>query len=475
MKIENIQDIKEIFQNISGKSYWIWITAFMRILPALFLWNKFEIICCKDSLDNNIFSKITKITSLQKEWEYLEELNTLSILKSESVKKMFSWEKNINLFLYKNNDAIEKFSRENNYNIIWNPSNIRDKYENKKIFREILQDIWVEVIIWENVDYNFFMWTSYNYFIQKYGENIVIQLPDILIWWWLGTIFINSEKDFSDFKEKIKEKTYKKTIINSLNITKFISGISSSITWCCTKYGTFTTNIQMQIIDIPEVVNISKWNGIFCWHDWSFKKYSYNVNKKAQEVTEKIWNYMYKNGYKWIFGLDLIVDEENEYVYIIECNPRYTGAFPMTSFIDLKNDVIPMDVFHILELLNIDYDIDFDTINSSYKYYKNWSHIIVSNKNKQEILIKKDLLPWVYRFERNDLKYLREWFSYTDLHNNEEFIIIDGNPKTWDKIRGAGELSRFCHILFPCEIMKNPKELNNKTQEIIKNIYKIYT
>jgi len=42
----------------------------------------------------------------------------------------------------------------------------------------------------------------------------------------------------------------------------------------------------------------------------------------------------------------------------------------MTSFIDLKNDIIPMDVFHILELLNIDYEIDFDMMNASYKYNK---------------------------------------------------------------------------------------------------------
>lgn len=475
MKITNLNDIQKLFLNNDKKIYGIWITAFTRILPAIFLWEKFEIICYKNSLDNDIFQKITKIHFLQREWEEIEKLDTYNILSSKYVNDLFSLQKNVNILVYKNNFEIEKFAKENNYNIIWNTSNIRDKYENKKVFREILNEIWIETIFWENIKYEDFMIKNHNFFAKKYSNNIVIQLPDILVWWWIGTIFINSEEEFLNFQNKIKKQIYKDVKIYTLNVTKFITWISSSITWCATKFWTLTSNVQTQLVDIHEVINLNKWSGIFCGHDWSFKHFSENINKKAQKITEKLGNYMYKNWYKWIFGLDLIVDEKTENVYVVECNSRYTWAFPMTSLIDLKNWVIPMDAFHLLEFLNIDYEIDFIKINSNYKYNKIWSHIIISNKNDNEITIKKDITPWVYFFDWSNINYLREWFTYNDIQNDNEFIIIDWNPKVWEKIRWFWESSKFCHLFFQTAIMKNEKELNNRTKQIIENIYNIYT
>lgn len=475
MKINNIDDVKALLSQTDRKIFWIWITAYMRVLPALFLWKNFEILCYKNSIDNEILRKITKVHSLQENWEEIQKLSTADILNSNYVKNLFTQEKEINLQVYKTTPEIEDFAVRNWYNIIWNSVENRDRYENKKEFREILASIWVETISWENMNYDDFMVKNYDFFSQKYWNKIVIQLPDITIWWGLWTIFINSNEDFIKFKEKIAKQSYKNTKINSLNVTKFITWISSSITWCATKFWTLSTKIQTQVIDIPEVISLKKWNWVFCWHDWSFKKYSDTVNKKASEMIEKIWNFMYQNWYKWIFGLDLIVNEEEEQVYIVECNSRYTWAFPMISFIDLKNSIIPMDAFHIMEFLWIDYEIDFDKINSSYKYDKSWSHIILSNKNDDEITIKKDLIPWVYSFTWTEISYLREWIWYSDINSENEFIIIDWNPSSGEKIRWAWELSRFCHLLFPFSIIENENTLNEKAKTIINIIYKQYT
>lgn len=475
MKIDNIDDIKLLLSQTDRKIFWIRITAYMRVLPALFLWKNFEILCYKNSLDNEILRKITKIHSLQENWEKIQKLSTFDILKSNYVKNLFALEKEVNLQVYKNTTEIEEFAIKNWYNFIWNSVYSRSRYENKKEFRDILSSIWVKTITWENMTYNDFIAKNYDFFSQKYWNKIVVQLPDINMWWGIWTIFINSNEDFINFQEKIANQTYKNTKIFSLNITKFITWISSSITWCATKFWTLSTKIQTQIIDIPEVISLKKWNWIFCWHDWSFKKYNDKVNKKASEMVEKIWNFMYKNWYKWIFGLDLIVNEEEDQVYIVECNSRYTWAFPMISFIDLKNSVIPMDAFHIMEFLDINYEIDFDKINSNYKYDKTWSHIILSNKNDDAITIKKDLLPWVYSFTWLEISYLREWIWYNDIKAENEFIIIDWNPSTGEKIRWTWELSSFCHLLFPFSIIENENTLNEKAKNIINIIYKQYT
>lgn len=474
VKIENLQDVKNILKKHNKKIFWVWVTAYMRLLPALLFWENFEIVCYKNSIDNKIFKKITKIHSLQENNIPIEKLNTINIMNSEYFKSIISNGKENYLCIYKNSKDVEIIAKKNGLKIIWNESQLRSIFENKKIFREILDEIWVESIYWENITYDDFFCKDYDFFQKKYSHRIVIQLPDINLWWWLWTIFIHSKWDFDNFKDKIRDKTFKNTQINTLNITKFISWMSTSITWCCTRFWTLTTTVQTQIIDIEEVINLQKWNWLFCWHDWSFRHYNNKVNKKAQNIAQKIWDYMYQKWYKWIFGLDLIVDEKNDDVFVVECNSRYTWAFPMISFLDLKNWVIPMDAFHILEFLDLDYKIDFDEINAAYKYNKEWSHIILSNKENFDVIFKKDLLPWIYNFDWNKINYLRDGFSYNDLLHENEFVIIDGNPKSWEKIKSFSELSRFCHILFPKSIINDYNKLNDKTWQIIKYIYKNY-
>lgn len=68
MNIRTLQDANMILRNIPEKMYGVGVTAFTRIIPAMLLGEKFDILCYKDSLDNALFEKmdITKITSLEK-------------------------------------------------------------------------------------------------------------------------------------------------------------------------------------------------------------------------------------------------------------------------------------------------------------------------------------------------------------------------------------------------------------------------
>jgi len=68
--------------------------------------------------------------------------------------------------------------------------------------------------------------------------------------------------------------------------------------------------------------------------------------------------------------LDLLIDKLHDTVYVLECNSRYTLALPMLSMLDMQNTTIPMDVFHLLEHLNMEYTIDFDKMNQAYKKQK---------------------------------------------------------------------------------------------------------
>jgi hypothetical protein len=475
LSIKTLKDFYSIWDYIKEPIFWIGVTAFMRIIPGLLLKDKFWIIAYKDGLDLEILNPYTEVFCLQKhKVNNLKKINTLHILEHPISQKYIKRKHGKHIIVYKNNEEIEQTIKKLKLKVLAPKAKIRDVFENKKKFRNILGSLNIEKIPWENMHLNTFLKKNYNTIIWKYWRKIVIQLPDIKIWGGAGTFFINTAKEFKKFQEKINKREYKKTQIKSVNITKFINGISSSIIGCATQYWTLSSSIQTQLIDIPEVINTNKWQWLFCWHDRSLHHFWKKIEQETVKNTEIIGNYMYNKGYKGIFGLDLLIDIKNKKVYIVECNARYTWAFPMISLLDIKEWLLPMDIFHILEHLKIPYTINFKKINKQYKYKKEGSHIILSNKYDKEVVCKKDLKAWIYTYKENKLNYLRPGIWYSDIKTNDEFIIIDGNPKKDEKIKAFDELSKFVHLLFPGKIALQSNKLNKNTKEIIKSIYSEY-
>lgn len=473
MYINDIKDCYKVFSTIKTKFFGVGVTAFMRIIPAFFLKENFEIICYKDSLDLDILGNYTNIFSLQKVvWnKKIVPLNTSHILQQQETLNYCKHSPWSHLLVYKNTIAIEKTAKEIWYTVADNKPDIRDFFENKKHFRKTLECVGISPIFWENITYTAFLKKWYIHFQKKYGKRLVFQLPEIKNWWWLGTFFVNDQQSFDEFIKKIQGWIHRNTKIFSINITQFIDWISCSIIWCATKHWTFSSSIQTQLLDISDVIHLKKWSWLFCWHDRSYKHFSPTIQQKASSLLQTLWAHMYHHWYKWIFWVDLIIDEKQGLIYVVECNPRYTWAFPMISLLDIKQWIIPMDVFHILEHMDIPYTINFEHLDKAYKYIKEGSHIILCNKKEHEVLCKKNLLPGVYTYIQDTLHYIRPWIWYADIKKKNEFIIIDGNPRKWDILPAYNELSRFCHLLFPKKISLAPNRLNNHTKKIIACIY----
>jgi len=100
---------------------------------------------------------------------------------------------------------------------------------------------------------------------------------------------------------------------------------------------------------------------------------------------------------------------------------------PMISLIDIKNKKIPIDFFHIAEHLGIQYEIDISEVNKKLAYDRKGSHIILNNRKDYPIEAIKDILPGIYTEENGTLIHLREGFTYNDIKEDDEFIIINGN------------------------------------------------
>ena len=335
------------------------------------------------------------------------------------------------ILVYKPSTKMEKICKENNWNLLANPTSFgKETLENKIKFRKILKEIGVPVPPGKisSVDK-----LHYGHLMNKYGLPFVIQHPTK--GGGKGTFFINNQEDFDKAFKKLKgrwkpglqddaETKYEQ--VPEALVAKYIQGSSPSITGCVTRHGIISTNLQHQIVDIPELFSPEKGSGLFCGHDWTASEFDDEVKSQAYEAVEKIGQYFKSLGYKGIFGLDFVLDRETNKLYTVECNPRLVGSFPVLPMTQELNNEPSILAFHIMEFLNLDYEIDLDEINRLMRQDKIGTQMISHNLTKRWARNHKQMKAGVYKLDNDELKYLRPGYKLTHIKNDEEFVLADG-------------------------------------------------
>ena len=70
-----------------------------------------------------------------------------------------------------------------------------------------------------------------------------------------------------------------------------------------------------------------------------------------------------QEGYRGYFELDFLADIDSGELYLGELNPRVTGASSMTNVTAVAYGDMPLFLFHLLEFMDVDYEIDVDELN----------------------------------------------------------------------------------------------------------------
>jgi len=454
------------------------VSGFMRLMPAFYLRN-YGIIAYRDSQDLDHIGRYCDVFSLQRDHPEEEaspedSVDSTFLLRNHRVREYIDrFRGRVHLFVYQSTEGIEETCREFGWNIIGNPANMRMEFGHKGRFREILQRLGLPFVPGERVPLDELLKMEYGPLAIRLGGDMVFQLPDIAKGGGRGTFFIRSEGDYLNFLRYICKGSYRGYEIKTVIVAKLIEGFPASVAACATRWGALISTIQTQVMDIPEVLEVNRGNGFFCGHDWAYRSYSASLHERVTGIVQKLSGYMWDMGYRGIFGIDLVVDEKAGEVYPVECNTRYTGAFPMLSMLHVENDAIPMDLFHILEFLDGDYEIDVDALNRAYRKRMRGSHVILFNKWGVPVKVGRNVRSGVYRYDPGGrrIAFLREGLRYEDLRGEDEFILTDGVPRKGSIVPFIDELTRICRILFPFQIVESPTELNGRAREIVQLAY----
>lgn len=261
-------------------------------------------------------------------------LDTYELLSTPEVQEMIS-KKKAKILVFKNTIHIEQLCKENRWELL-NPSGeLSEKIENK-----ITQVAWLGELE------------------ELLSPHTILALKDVrwnkkpLILQWAhshtgeGTILIQKEKDLDILKEKFPYR--------EVRVADFIKGPMFTINIVVTESAILLGNISYQITGMPPFTeNLFSTIG----NDWSLP---YSILSEYQlsqfnSIAEKIAEKMRTSGWRGLFGIDVIYDEERDQLYLIEINPRQPASTTYESELQKKNSIKGITIFeaHLNALLDI--------------------------------------------------------------------------------------------------------------------------
>ncbi|MGA2929539.1 MAG: biotin carboxylase [Solirubrobacteraceae bacterium] len=163
-----------------------------------------------------------------------------------------------------------------------------------------------------------------------------------------------------------------------LKIMKRIRGLEVCLEGTLTRHGTVVGPTMTSLVGHPE---LTPYKGGWCGNDIWHGVLAPTQLHQAREMVRKLGDGLLREGYRGFFEVDLLRDLDSDELYLGELNPRVSGVSPMTNVTAEAYADIPLFLFHLLEYMDVDYELDVDDINTRWERGAGrdevWSQLII--------------------------------------------------------------------------------------------------
>jgi biotin carboxylase len=199
------------------------------------------------------------------------------------------------------------------------------------------------------------------------GHDLVVQTP-------YGdsgqtTFFVASEADWKTDEKKI--------VGHDIKCMRRIEPRECAIEGVITRHGTLVGPLMAELTGFPE---LTPYDGGWCGNDVSPNVLTAEQRLIARDRTFAMGERLREEGYRGYFELDFLADAATGEMYLGELNPRVTGASSITNVTAVAYGDMPLFLFHLLEFMDVDYDIDVDELNGRWAQAANvdeWTQFIL--------------------------------------------------------------------------------------------------
>ncbi|GGU37876.1 biotin carboxylase [Nocardioides albus] len=194
------------------------------------------------------------------------------------------------------------------------------------------------------------------------------------------TFFIASADDWDKHGSEIAGKTVK--------VMKRINNRPVAVEAVLTSCGTVVGPFMSELTGHPE---LTPYRGGWCGNEMYPEVLTGDLRARAADLVRRLGNRLDEEGYRGFFEVDVLVDVDTDEVYLGELNPRISGASSITNVTAGAYADVPLFLFHLLEYLDIDLELDIDDIN------RRWQELAAVDLWSQMII--KETAPAVERIE----------------------------------------------------------------------------
>ncbi len=238
------------------------------------------------------------------------------------------------------------------------------------------------------------------------GSNLVVQTP-------YGdsgqtTFFVASEADWDEVAADLVDE--------ELKVMKRIDPREAAIEGVITRHGTLVGPLMTELAGFPE---LTPYGGGWCGNDVFPTALSERHRELARRYTQAMGERLREEGYRGYFELDFLADADSGELYLGELNPRVTGASSMTNVTAVAYGDMPLFLFHLLEFMDVDYEIDVDALNREWSHpsaVDAWSQFILKQTEETVELITRAPTTGIWRTNGGDDRRISFLRRDTDWH-----------------------------------------------------------
>lgn len=186
-----------------------------------------------------------------------------------------------------------------------------------------------------------------------------------------ATFFVRGQRDWDHCAADLVEQ--------ELKVMKRIRNVEVCLEGTVTRHGTVIGPAMTSLVGYPE---LTPGKGSWCGNDIWREVLPPAQTHAAREMVGKLGDVLHREGYRGYFEVDLLHDLDSDELYLGEVNPRLSGASPMTNLTTEAYADMPLFLFHLLEYMDVEYELDIDEINSrwerGYGEDEVWGQLIIT-------------------------------------------------------------------------------------------------
>ena len=247
------------------------------------------------------------------------------------------------------------------------------------------------------------------------GDDLVVQTP-------YGdsgktTFFIRSQRDWHAHAAEMADQELK--VMKRLNVR------AAAVEAALTRHGTVVGPLMNDLTGYPE---LTPHKGGWCGNDIFPEALSPEHLEQARGMTRRLGDRLAAEGYRGFLEVDYLVDVDTGELYLGELNPRISGVTSMTNVTAGAYADIPLFLFHLLEFLDVDYEVDVDEINERWAQASTvdvWSQLVLKDTGTQVERLSSAPKTGIWRMDDDGgIAFARWGNDWHSIHDESEAFFL---------------------------------------------------